>query len=1063
MADQVEARVLLSDLIVTTTGDSANDPATLRFALLQQQTSGDRIVFQIPASDPNYNAATGSWKIPISSPLPPVKGDIDGLSQQTQPGASTTHPVIQITPAAGFPADGLAVDASKLTVSGLVIDGFQGNGIIVLPENVTDTIVGNYIGTDVTGTAAVPNGLAGVRIEGLASTIKNNVISGNGQDGVLIFGNDADENQVVSNFIGTDATGVAALGNGGNGVFVDAGLFNLIGGAAAPQGNIIANNVQNGVRVDTGVGNAVLSNSIFNNAAGGIALTGGGNNNQAAPVLTSALVFPGRTTVDGTLAVKANIGYLVQYFENNPAAGQGRTLIGSQAIGALAADGTFLLVFTTTALPADSTITAIASVTSTPPESENPATGDTSPFSNAVVVFNPFIVTNTADTGRGSLRFAVDSANADVNNDDTITFRIPQADPGFNPATGSWTILVQSPLAITKLASEGGQRGVIIDGLSQQSQPGAASTHPVILLTSGPRYAGDGLTINSSGNRVDGLVLSGFRADGILINPGANNNLLESDFLGTDVTGSAAMGNGLAGLRIRGAANTIFQNVISGNAKEGVFIVGGGNTILGSFIGTNAAGSAALGNGLSGITVQQSAGNTIAGNVLSGNGLLPVGGSGIVLVGPGGDRNLVVANRIGTDAAGVRALPNSGEGVLVSGSSNTIGGTAVGAGNLISGNGNHGVAISGASNNMVLGNEIGVAAGGATALGNVLDGIFLDDASGTTISGNLISGNGVGQDAAGINITGADARNNVMSNNRIGTNAAGTAGVGNSLHGIFIGDGASNNVVGPGNLISANGTSANQGVGVYVFGATSTGNQVIGNRIGTDINGTSRLDVSVIGVLISQAPGNSVRVNLISGNRFIGLEIAGGTASGNLVQANSIGTNAAGTRAIPNRFDGIFINDAPNNTIGGTTAGAGNLISGNGSAGIQLFGPLTRGNVIQGNSLGLDSAGRLTLPNRAVGIFVNTNASANTIGGTGPGQSNRGQVRPQFVLQSGVQASQGGGAAAFRTGHRRHNARSTGKHHSLALHKRQPGLFGHRPWFKVTARKASARPAGLRF
>src|SRR5208283_3867627 len=124
--------------------------------------------------------------------------------------------------------------------------------------------------------------------------------------------------------------------------------------------------------------------------------------------------------------------------------------------------------------------------------------------------------------------------------------------------------------------------------------------------------------------------------------------------------------------------------------------------------------------------------------------------------------------------------------------------------------------------------------------------------------------------------------------------------------------------------------------------------------IGTNVEGTGALRNSVIGVLIFLSSGNSVQGNLISGNGFIGLEIAGATASGNQIQGNSIGTNAGGTRAIPNRFDGIFINDAPNNSIGGTTAGAGNLISGNGSVGIQLFGSLTKQNVVQGNALGLN-------------------------------------------------------------------------------------------------------------
>ena len=70
------------------------------------------------------------------------------------------------------------------------------------------------------------------------------------------------------------------------------------------------------------------------------------------------------------------------------------------------------------------------------------------------------------------------------------------------------------------------------------------------------------------------------------------------------------------------------------------------------------------------------------------------------------------------------------------------------------------------------------------------------------------------------------------------------------------------------------------------------------------------------------------------------------------MQGNRIGTDATGTAAIPNGLDGIFVNDVPNNVIGGTTAGAGNLISGNLSVGIQLFGAQAVGNVIQGNATG---------------------------------------------------------------------------------------------------------------
>ncbi len=283
--------------------------------------------------------------------------------------------------------------------------------------------------------------------------------------------------------------------------------------------------------------------------------------------------------------------------------------------------------------------------------------------------------------------------------------------------------------------------------------------------------------------------------------------------------------------------------------------------------------------------------------------------------------------------------------------------------------------------NVIIGNFIGTNAAGTAALGNTLDGISLNDASNNRIIGNVVSGNGINQDAAGINLE-SDDSNNIIAGNEIGTNAAGDAMLGNSLHGIFLGNGSSNNTIGD-NVIFGNGKfpvanlSTQGGVAVYIFGVDTSGNVVQGNKIGTHAAGIAALDNSVIGVLINQSRGNTVQGNVISGNRHMGIEIAGGTASGNLVQDNSIDTNGS---------DGIFINDAPNNTIGGTPAGAGNRVSGNGFVGIQLFGQLTKNNAIQGNIIS---------DNRLGGILVNTSAN-NTIGGTGPGQANQGQSIPIF-------------------------------------------------------------------
>ena len=756
--------------------------------------SNDRIVFQIPVAGNNYDAATGSWTIVLNSPLPAISTPaitIDGLTQQSQPGAATTHPVVAITPGPRNTGNGLVVSSGGNTVRGLVIGGFQGAGMLVDGSGATGNLVtGNFIGTDVTGTIGRGNGFAGVRLGGTSNTVASNVISGGRSEGVFVTGRG---DQVVNNLIGTDATGTAALGNGlsgitilqtanvlvrgntisgngvsqvgGSGIIINSassdlivGNFigtdaagtrrlpnfgdgvslilgasgNTIGGADVGLGNIIANNRADGVLVDTGTGNVVLSNSIHDNVAGGIVLVNGGNNNQVSPILTSALVFPDQVRVEGSLAATADTGYLVQFFGNNPASGQGRTLLGSQTVPSQATNHTADLTLVVAAtLPAGATITAVASVTSTPVESSNPAFGDTSAFSTAVVLVSPFVVTNTNDSGIGSLRFAIQSANGDVNNDDTITFRIPTQDPGFIPSTGSWTIPVLSLLAIAKPLSDGIQHVVVIDGLTQQSQPGAAATHPVVEITPGPRYTGNGLEVSSGGNTVRGLVIGGFQGAGMLVDgSGATGNLVTGNFIGTDVTGTTRLPNRFAGVRLGGSSNTVSSNLISGNTSEGVFVIGRGDQVLDNRIGTDAAGTAALGNGLSGITILQAANVLVRGNTISGNGIGQFQGGGIVLTGPGATDNLIVGNFIGTDSTGMRRIPNVADGITIfpGATGNTVGGTAAGARNVISGNGGNGLTIQGTSNNSVIGNDIGVGADGTTVLGNTFDGVFLSDA-----------------------------------------------------------------------------------------------------------------------------------------------------------------------------------------------------------------------------------------------------------------------------------------------------------------------------------------------
>lgn len=284
-----------------------------------------------------------------------------------------------------------------------------------------------------------------------------------------------------------------------------------------------------------------------------------------------------------------------------------------------------------------------------------------------------FTVTNTDDTGPGSLRQAISAANGSPGLD-TITFNVP--------GIGPQTIQPLSPLPpITD--------PVVIDGYTQ---PGASpnSVSPgdnavLMIVLDGTNAGSDacGLNITAGGSTVLGLVVNRFGSHGVLLN-GAGSNVLVGNFIGTDVTGTIARGNGWA------------------QDAGGVYIAqSSGSNVVG---GTG----------------------TAERNLISGN---PEG-----LVISGSDGNQVLGNFIGTDATGAKAIPNTGTGgvVINGGTDNHIGGAASGAGNLISGNvktnaagwwdGGFGIEASTDGTTVIEGNLIGTDITGKVALGNNIGG-----------------------------------------------------------------------------------------------------------------------------------------------------------------------------------------------------------------------------------------------------------------------------------------------------------------------------------------------------
>ena len=330
-----------------------------------------------------------------------------------------------------------------------------------------------------------------------------------------------------------------------------------------------------------------------------------------------------------------------------------------------------------------------------------------------------FTVINTDDTGVGSLRQAIMDSNASVGVLDTIAFNISGA--------GVQTITPVTPLPMIT-------DPVTIDGYSQ---PGTSQNtlangdNAVLLIELDGTNAGvdaNGLTIPAGGSTVRGLVINRYSGDGIRLTTN-----------------------------------------------------GGGNTITGSFIGTNPAGTQAMSND-DGVVADGSSNNTIGGTTAAARNLISGNRDDGLDFRNGGNGNVVQGNLIGTNAAGMMDLGNSDEGMQVAPTGNTIGGTAAGARNVISGNDSNGIQLlDGSGSNLVQGNFIGTDITGTQLLGNSVDGVQVVASTNNTIGGtvttagappaNIIAGNSFDGVSVGSGVTGQTINgNSIFGNGVLGIN-----------------------------------------------------------------------------------------------------------------------------------------------------------------------------------------------------------------------------------------------------------------------------------------------------
>ena len=337
----------------------------------------------------------------------------------------------------------------------------------------------------------------------------------------------------------------------------------------------------------------------------------------------------------------------------------------------------------------------------------------------------------------------------------------------------------------------------------------------------------------------------------------------------------------------------------------------------------------------------------------------PNGVSAIHMTDKGG--NFIEGNYIGTDATGSTAVSPGQIGIRsFSSTDNTIGGTTPAARNVISGNNNGTLLQSGSNRTTIQGNYVGTDASGATTVANGSAGIRIEGSTDNLIGGTSAAARNIisGSPSSGVGVRLEQGANgNRVQGNYIGTDVTGTEML-PSTFGVGIIN-SNNNIIGgtdtgAGNLISGNGQA-----GITIGGNNSgaTGNVIQANYIGTDKTGTAALGNGLRGVELAFKVTNTTiggttaaARNIISGNGEIGVFMAFDNTTGNSVLGNYIGTDVSGTSPIPNRF-GVGFNGARDNFVGGTGAGEGNVIAFNRESGVFGLDSLATGNRISGNSI----------------------------------------------------------------------------------------------------------------
>jgi hypothetical protein len=366
---------LLATITVNTAVDGTNSSSTLSLrqaieisngaiavsSLTSQQqalvsgvvSASNTIDFDIPTSDPGYDATTGVWTITVTSELPAIATNaavIDGYSQTgakkntlTQADNATLKIAIN---GPGLQSDGLTIDQPGSAVFGLDIENFSGGVGVLINAAGNVQVAGCFIGTDPTGETAAPNG-SGVKIDNSSNLVggplvgDRNIISGNANYGILIPPQNLNplsilptNNVVENNFIGIDAAGTKGLGNGLLGV-QDEGSLNTFGGTSAGLGNVISGNNTGGLQSSGSV--TIEGNFVGTDATGNVAI-GNGSGRPGISALGDPSTATDTTVITNNVASgNSGVGIIVTVADQATSTYNiSNNLIGTNAAGTAA-------------------------------------------------------------------------------------------------------------------------------------------------------------------------------------------------------------------------------------------------------------------------------------------------------------------------------------------------------------------------------------------------------------------------------------------------------------------------------------------------------------------------------------------------------------------------------------------------------------------------------------------------------------------------------------------------------------------------------------------------------